>query len=853
MQPREVASLLNPSIPASHGEATPGAAGIVAAPGDCYHCGLPVPRIGGRRSTLGGEPRAFCCAGCEAVAHAIVDQGLDDYYRYRAASPGRPADAAAGADEYAAFDDPVAQARFAAAGEGGDKEAVLLLEGIRCAACSWLIEQAMQRVPGVRAAQVNYATQRARLRWDPAAGRLSEVLRAVAAVGYRAHPYEAARLDALRATARRTALWRLLVAGLGMMQVMMYAVPAYVALEGTLPQDIALLMRWASLVLTVPVVLYSAQPFFAGAWRDLRMHRLGMDVPVALGIAVAFGASVLATLRATGEVYFDSITMFVFLLLLGRFVELGARQRATGLLDHLGKLVPEVCRRVTGPPGSLETTATPVAALAAGDVVLVSPGESVPADGVVLDGQSVVNEALLTGESRPIAKSAGARLIGGAVNVSGAVLMRVERVGADTILGTIARLAERATAERPRLVELADQVAHWFVLAVLAVALATAAWWLASDPGRALWVAVSVLVVTCPCALSLATPVALTAATGALARRGVLVTRGHALEALAHATDVVFDKTGTLTQGTLRVAGIDVLGSVERARCLTVARGIEQASEHAYAAAIRDFAATEGAAAAETSLPAVCVGAGIEAVVDGAPWRIGSAAYCAALAGTPAPEGDTGADATVVHLVRAGEWVARFRLSDSLKPDAARLIARLQAEGRTVHLLSGDAPAAVQRVADALGIARARSECLPDAKREYVRELQRAGRVVAMVGDGVNDAPVLAQADVSIAMASGARLAQVQADAVSMRGTAADLAGAFATADRAMRVVRQNLAWAIAYNLIALPAAVAGLVTPWLAGIGMAASSLAVVLNATRLVRDAPHGEERTPAVGAGG
>jgi Cu2+-exporting ATPase len=564
-----------------------------------------------------------------------------------------------------------------------------------------------------------------------------------------------------------------------------------------------------------------------------------MDVPVALGIAVAFTASTWATLRGTGEVYFDSIAMFAFLLLLGRYLELGARQRAAGALTHLAKLVPEVCQRLTGPSGSLETAATPVAALTPGDLVLVRPGEAIPADGIVIDGESIVNEALLTGESRPVAKGIGATLVGGSLNVSGAVVMRVERVGTETVLGAITRLAERATAEKPRLVEIADRTAHWFVLAVLVIAAATAAWWGASDPERALWVSVSVLVVTCPCALSLATPVALSAATGALVRRGFVVTRGHAIEALAHATDFVFDKTGTLTQGTLRVARIDALGSLDAKRCLAAAFGLEQASEHPYAAAIRARASEEGVVPLAVSLPSSRIGAGVEARVDGGRWRVGSERFCAEIAGRSAPA-VMDDDATAVYLARENEWLARVTLSDAPKPGADALVARLKAMRRQVHLLSGDAPAAVRRIASALGIDHAQAETLPDGKREYVKSLQRAGRVVAMVGDGVNDAPVLAQADVSIAMASGARLAQVQADAVLLYGTAGDLVHAIESAGTAIRIVRQNLAWAVAYNVIVLPAAMAGWVTPWLAGIGMAASSLLVVLNATRLIRGLP-------------
>jgi Cu2+-exporting ATPase len=830
---------------AANPDAVPEAA-LRATDGRCYHCGLPLRAGETVRSQLAGEARDFCCVGCEAVAHAIVGQGLHQYYRFRDAFPPRGELAGGDADRFRIYDDPTAQAGFVASGDGEQKEAALILEGMRCSACVWLTEQTILHVPGVLSAQVNYATQRARVRWDARRTRLSEILRAVAAVGYRAHPYAARQLDLVHAAERRSALWRLLIAGLGMTQVMMYALPAYLGDAQTLPADIEQLMRWASLILTTPVVLYSAQPFFQGAWRDLRVHRLGMDVPVALGISVAFCASIWATLRGAGAVYFDSVAMFVFLLLLGRFFEIGARQRAVGALAHLAKLVPEFCSRADRYPGSRETETVPVAALAPGQVIVVKPGESVPADGVVLEGDSSVNESLMTGESRPVAKTPGSALMSGSVNVSGPLVVRVERVGADSVLGTIMRLADRANAEKPRAVALADRAAHWFVLVVLALALATGAWWWAHDPGRALWVTVSVLIVTCPCALSLATPVALVAATGALARQGLIVTRGHAIEALARATDYVFDKTGTLTVGALRVERFDVLGSLSGARCAAVASALERASEHPYATAVRDDAlraeaSRERVLAAETLpelLPENRPGAGLEGSLDGIRYRIGSASFCSEIAGSRR-EREADSTMTEIYLARDAEWLARIALSDALKPGADELVAALHADGKRVHLLSGDAAPAVAEVARRLGIAEVRPEATPDVKREYVRALQAGGRIVAMIGDGVNDAPVLAQADVSVAMAGGARLAQVQADAVLLTGDSADLLRAIRHARQTVRVIWQNLAWAIGYNALAVPAAMAGWVTPWMAGIGMAASSLLVVLNAGRLASGA--------------
>jgi Cu2+-exporting ATPase len=799
--------------------ATP-AAGAAEA---CFHCGLPVDAGDRRYALIDGTRRPFCCPGCEAVATAIVGQGLGDYYRFRESAPERPATEAP--DEFLVYDEPAAQSGFVTVGPGDEREAALLLEGIRCSACVWLNEQTLARMPGVVSAQVNYATRRARVRWRAGEVRLSRILGAIAAIGYRAYPFEPGRADAMHRREQRAAFWRLFVAGFGMMQVMMYAVPVYMAEAGTMTGDVEQLMRWASLVLTLPVVLYAAAPFFQGAWRDLRAGRLGMDVPVALGVAVAFAASVWATVRGTGEVYFDSVTMFVFLLLGGRYLELRARQRAGAALDHLMRLVPEVCNRVTDAV-AMAVERVAVATLVPGDRVLVKPGETVPADGVLEQGVAALNESLLTGESLPVHHAVGDAVVGGAINAGDPLIVRVTRVGGDTVLSAIVRMVERATQEKQRIVETADRYAHWFVLAVLVLAAATAAGWWVIDPSRALWVAVSVLVVTCPCALSLATPVALTAATGELARSGFVVTRGHAVEALARATDVVFDKTGTLTEGRLRITRVELLAGVGESECLRIAAALERTSEHPVARAVLARAGTD-AVPLPTGELTVAPGAGVEAVVDGIPHRIGTPAFCGIE--------DTGSSEIV--LARAGQPIARLTLEDTLRADARALVAQLQRSGRRVHLLSGDAAHAVESAAARLGIDARRARAAPADKQAYLRELQHAGRVVAMVGDGINDAPVLAQADVSVAMASGAHLSQAKADAVLLSNRLGDLGRAFDTTSKTIDIVRQNLVWATLYNVIAIPAAMAGVVTPWMAGIGMSGSSLIVVVNALRLRR----------------
>ena len=804
----------------------------------CYHCGQPIPDEVDLSVNIGGTARAMCCHGCQSVAQAIVDNGLTDYYRSRDALPESPREAVpAILDQLALFDHAEFQKSFVRALGESEREASLLLEGITCAAFIWLNEQHVGKLRGVTAVDINYATRRARVRWDDSQIRLSDILAAVAAIGYRAYPYDAAKNEEIFRKERRDALWRLWVAGFGMMQVMMYAYPVYIA-DGDMTADIESLMRWASLLLTLPVVFYSSAPFFRNAWRDLRLRRVGMDVPVALGVGVAFLASCWATLTQQGEVYFDSVTMFVFFLLGGRFLEMTARQKAVSVTEALAKLLPAFAQIMPGFPVDRSTEQRLVADLHPGDVVLVRPGDVVPADGRIVEGVSCANEALLTGESRPVAKSPGMSVTGGSLNTESPLVVRIEQVGEGTRLSAIIHLMERAAAEKPRIVELADRIASYFVAALLVVAVAVAIGWYIVDPSRALWVTVSVLVVTCPCALSLATPIALTVAAGALAKDGLLVTRGHAIETLARATHFVFDKTGTLTRGEMRLIDLLPTGRLAQEESLVIAAALERASEHPVAAALR--AATAGRRLPVAGNALSEAGPGIEGEIAGHRYRIGRPAYALGLGSGALPEvaadwlesGDT-----VVALGGEAGCLALFRFGDEIRPEARPLIQALQTAGKHIVLLTGDAPSVARRVADMLGIADVRAGATPQEKHVCVRQLQAAGAVVAMVGDGVNDAPVLAQAQVSVAMGGGAQLARTQADFVLLSENLDHLRRGLLRGEKTLKIIRQNLWWSFAYNFVALPLAIAGLVTPWLAGIGMSASSLLVVLNSLRIQR----------------
>jgi Cu2+-exporting ATPase len=750
----------------------------------CFHCGLPVPESGSLRVAILGAERVLCCAGCEAVAQAIVGAGLESYYQTRIGPVPLPRE-----DSEREFP------------ETAKSNASLILEGVRCAACLWLIERTLQRLPGVQA-EVNYTTQRARVAWTDSS--LEKIIAAVRAVGYSAYPYDPRRADELERKERRAALWRLFVAGFGAMQVMMYAFPAYVDEVGA---ESLQLMRWASLLITTPVLLVSCRPFFSGAQAEIRNGRIGLDTPIALGLAIGFAASAWATVTGAGEVYFDSISMLAFLLLGARYFETTARHGARRMLDPLLRI--EFSK-----------------AFVPGEEHRVAPGDRFPADGIVLEGRSSADESLLSGESRPVAKRPGDEVLAGSANLEQPVRMRVTRTGADTRAAAVARLAERGVASRPRLVEAADRVAR--LLTGVIIFAASVAGLLAQDP----WTAVAVLVVACPCALALAAPIVLTRASGALLGAGVLMTRARALEALARATDVVLDKTGTLTTGRMAIARTVVLGAVREDRCLQIAASLEATSRHPIAGA---FSATAALPVEEAkAFPAQ----GVEGRVEGRRTRIGTAAFCREICG-PQPLAVDAWRGTRVFLADERGWLAVFDLQDELRTDAFDLARELESKGITVHLASGDTTSVVAAMAQRLDIDRFTGAMSAQDKFDYVERLQAAGRVVVMIGDGVNDAPVLARADASFAMGSGADLAQLHADFILLQGNLAAAGDAFSLAKRAMRLVRQNVGWALAYNAVAIPLAAAGLIGPWEAALAMGASSLTVLLNATRPL-DAP-------------
>ena len=742
-------------------------------------------------------------------------------------------------DAFTRWEDAAGGRRFA--------ESSLRIGGMHCAACAGTIEQALGRVAGVIEARVSAAAQCATVRWDAGLTRPSALVRAIESAGYVAAPDTAAAARALRKAEARTALWRLFVAAFCAMQIMMLATPAYVSAPGELAPDLKRLLDWGGWLLSLPVLWFSAEPFFAGAWRALRQRRIGMDVPVALGIAVAFIASSGAAFDPGGlfgaEVYFDSLAMFVSFLLGGRYLEMRARHHAERSLEEATMQLPDTALRL-GPEGRVEVVS--VKRLRTGDLVRIPVGQPFAADGVLTEGATEADESLLTGESHPVAKACGDAVVAGSVNLLSPVLMRVDRVGADTRYEAIVALMRAARTQRPALLATADRWAAPFLWAVLLLAAAAGAAWSVIDPTRAVWVVVSVLIVTCPCALSLAAPSALLTAAGAMGRRGVLLRRLDAIQGLAKMQTLFVDKTGTLTEGRLRCVQVqrldvdDPLAGMATEALQGVAASLAGCSQHPLAAALRDaFAAADMAWRDVQEVP----GQGLQGRdAAGRRWRLGSAAWVGeGLSDAPgesstaqAPASDPGTQTT---LGCDGHALLRFVFDERLRADASAAVRALQADGVRVHLLSGDDPVRAQRIASALGLASATGGLTPAAKLAAVRAAQQRGELVAMLGDGINDAPVLAQADVSLAMGEGALVARTQADGVLVSNRLGDIVRARALARQALRIVRQNLAWAALYNAACVPLALVGWLPPWAAGLGMATSSLFVVLNSLRLSR----------------
>ncbi len=754
------------------------------------------------------------------------------------------------ADRLAVLDDPAEWNLFSqpqdddSSAVAGLWESQVMVQGMHCAACALALERSLLGLAGVVATQVSAASGRASVVWSAALTRPSVWLAGPLALGYVLTPASSAQAPAQDRQQSRLVLWRWLVAGFCMMQVMMYAVPGYLAAPGDITPDIEQLLRWASMLLSVPVVVFSCTPFFSNALRDLRKRSISMDLPVALGIIITFAVSTAATVAPQGwwghEVYFDSLTMFVFFLLTGRWLEQRLRDRTAGSLGQLMQRLPDSVQRELA-DGRFERVA--VRHLLPGDRVRVLPGEAFPGDGQIVSGHTHVDEALLTGESRPLARATGDAVLAGSHNLSSAVRVRVNKTGPETRYSQIVALMERASVDKPRLALLADRVARPFLWFVLLAAGGAAAFWWSTDPARALMAAVAVLVVTCPCALSLATPTAMLTSAGALARRGLLVRRLQALEALGQIDTVIFDKTGTLTEDRMGLQSVVTRDGVSTAQALQLAGALAQYSLHpvsiALVVAAGELRGTDALATPAMLDVTEVPGRGLQGAFLASPLhafsgrlRLGSARFC----GLEASSSDT----LQVCLADGSGWIARFEIDEVVRADSIAAVAAFKAAGVDVKMLSGDGDAAARRVAARVGITDVQGDCTPQEKLQQLQALQQRGHKVLMVGDGLNDGPVLASAHVSVAVGKAVPLAQAQADFVMPGGQLETLPAMLAQAGRTMRVVRQNLWWAAGYNAVCVPLALAGWLPAWLAGLGMACSSLLVIGNAARLSRMPP-------------
>ncbi len=796
-----------------------------AASRACFHCGEPVPAGLKLDICIDGELRPMCCPGCRAVASLINSNGLGNFYQQRTAYNQRPTDPAPGSGErYLVYDDPALAGTFTEPGPGGELTARLLLRGLSCAACTWLIEHSLGRAPGVRMALVNLQQNRLDIRFDPARIPLSEIFTRLDALGYQPRPFHSSVQRKQMADEYRQELRRLAVAGLGMMQVGMFAVALHAGDIQGIEIQYQGLLRWVSLLVASFVVLFSARPFFTTAWRHLRHGALVMDLPVALAIGLAWLASAWATFTGSGQVYFDSVVMFTFFLLLGRFLERRVRQRhALAWFDAESSLPDAVSVRRGG-----RWATVPRVQLQAGDSVLIRAGETVPVDAQVTSGQSAVREDTFNGEHLPRSVAPGDTVYASTTNVEAALEARVLGSYPQCRLAALQRSVEQAQVAKPRLAHLADRIASWFVGAILLLTTATALAWSQIDPQQALWVTLSVLVISCPCALALATPAALTSAASALRTRGVIVRGENALEALARATHLIFDKTGTLTEGALAVTRVHILGDASREQVLALGAALQQYSNHPVARAFTGIEPETGLEEAQYR-----VGAGLEGRLKGQTYRMGSEQFCREFTKTlPSPPAQP---LYWVALCRDAEPLAWIGLDDRTRPETPAVVDAARAAGLQVELLTGDSSAQGPLLAATLGITRVRTGLEPQQKMAHVTALQADGAVVVMVGDGLNDAPVLSLADASFAVASATDLARTQADFVLMEGDLHNILGAWRTARLCRNVIMQNLAWALLYNACAIPLAAMGFIPPWAAAIGMSLSSLLVVANSLRL------------------
>ena len=915
---------------------------VLPLAGHCFHCGDPVPEPPFHTDIL-GQSREMCCMGCQLASQSIVEAGLEQYYLDRS-EINRTASLPTQLTRLEAYDHDEIKSQFVYA-QDGMSVAELSVNNLRCAACTWLIESRLDELDGISQCQVNLTNQRMRVIWDEDKLPISRILGVINEIGYEAKPYRQDTHEAMLARHNSQMLLRLGIAALGSMQAMMYAVAIYFGEYSDMLIFQRDFLRWVSLFVSTPVFFYAGVPFFTSAWSAIRARQVNMDVPVSIALVVTFFASLYATITGQGETYFDSVSMFIFFLLAGRYIEHNARLKAATMANDLVVVEPVLVQKIAEdkdaaarilqlieqntlnntvfdndalsdnnaeqvlnsnnnlatngttttaktmpnfkqsmdaniqqltsriaqdwqqvnhkPSNIAQTEAVPekrqmvtAHSLQVGDIIMVEAGSEIISDGILLSSTATVSQSLLTGEGDLIIKTQGDYIVGGAQNDSQPFEMLVTALPEDSQIGLIDRLMNRAMSEKPKLAQQADKLARWFVARILVLSALVFIGWYIVDPSQAIWATVAVLVATCPCALSLATPIALTVATNRLASYGFLTTRGHTLQTLAEITHVAFDKTGTLTYGKPNLLNIELLAShdttaasnEEKDKLLAIAAALEVGSRHPIAHALLT-------AAYQLHLPATQAlqyypAGGVEAMIDGVLYRIGHVDFALDRTGYAANADNDliidlathrASSAVVLSCQdsQSSAWqaLAGFYFNDKVRDSAPSMLAALKKSGIEPVMLTGDPSPQALVMAEELGMKAAYNGLSPTDKVNHIQALQAKGAVVLMVGDGINDAPVLAAADVSTSIAGAADLAQVSSDSIILNGQIEAITAAKRIADKTKRIIKQNLRWALIYNSSVLIPAALGYVPPWLAAIGMSLSSLFVVLNALRLKR----------------
>ncbi len=804
----------------------------------CFHCNDPVPDHLEINVQVGDEQHPVCCIGCKAAFEFVMGAGLGKFYEFREASDEGWIKPRAGGFE--SFDNLDVLSQFSFSHGEEEKEATVHMGNLYCSACVWLLNNVLGSIPGILDYSVNPTSHKLVVRWRQDQIPFSQILDRISSLGFVPEPIVPGTTQDSQQSHYRVSIQRLVVAAVFGMQAMMFAIGLYSGEAFGMEPGTRHLLQYASLVAILPVVFFSATPFFRGALRGLKNLSPGMDMPVALAIFMAFVISVWETLNGGPSVYYDSIAMFVLFLSLSRFLEMRARHTCEDKIQAMASLLPITASRVMA---DNSTESVSIIKLKVGDKVILRPGDIVPGDGKLVAGLLAVDESFMTGESQAVSKVVESTVLAGSQCLSGTATVELTQVGASTRLAEIARLLEKSLGNRATTKGWADRLATGFVMVVLMVAGLTAVSWWLIEPKQILEPVLAVLIVSCPCALALATPTVITVATTYLSRQGLLLTNSRLLEVLRANATLVFDKTGTLTQGKPQIVHTELLGHKKQhsvRECLEIAASLESFSEHVMAGAFVN--ASKSTVLAESA--EVHVGAGVSGVIRGRSYRIGTKAFVDTLSGidkTHQTQVLSASTHTQVFLGDEEGAIACFELEDALRPDAKETINALERSGFEILIASGDHPSVVSKIARQLSVERWYGSLSPAGKVDLIHQLRAEGKTTVMVGDGINDAPVLSAADASIALDAGTALARSSADAVVLGrhlGVLKDLLG---VALRTQSIIKQNIAWAVGYNLFGIGLAAAGILTPWMAAIGMSVSSLLVLLNAMRGARDKPN------------